>query len=51
MKVSNLAQAIYRARQAELKVKGLELELIEERKANARLIAELTALRIERRAA
>lgn len=26
MKVSNLAQAIYRARQAELKVKGLELE-------------------------
>ena len=51
MKMSNLAQAVYRARQAEQKVKGLELELIEERRANARLIAELTSLRIERRAA
>lgn len=51
MKMSNLAQAVYRARQAEQKVKGLELELIEERKENARLIAELTSLRIERRAA
>lgn len=51
MKKSNLSQAIYRARQAERKGKDLELDLIEERKANARLIAELTSLRIERSAA
>ena len=51
MRRSNLAQAIYRARQAKRRAEELESKLIEERKANARLIAELVSLRIERRAA
>ena len=48
---SNLQQALYRARQEEVKASTLAHDLAQERAANARLIAELAALRIERRAA